>query len=234
MLRKVARELTYANVMATIAVFIALGGGAYAVTIPRNSIGSAQIKKGAVNTSDIKPAAINSKLLEKGAVDANAIGPNAVRASEIARGSLTREDFKAGEIPEGPRGPAGPKGDTGGPPPVEGVTGASLVNGFANFDEFVDGSADVPVGFYKDPFGVVHLQGALERAAAPPDFTTMFVLPEGYRPAGYRSFPVITTGHNDTDEQLGYLQVAEDGRVDYVGGKVGYFSVSGVSFRAGF
>jgi hypothetical protein len=63
--------------------------------------------------------------------------------------------------------------------------------------------------------------------------TLAVALPEGYRPAGYRSFAVLTTGHNDTDEQLGYLQVDSSGAVDYVGGKVGYFSVSGASFRAG-
>ena len=34
-----ARHLSYANVMATIALFIALGGGAYALTtLPRNSV----------------------------------------------------------------------------------------------------------------------------------------------------------------------------------------------------
>jgi len=37
--------------MATVAVFIALGGGAYAaVTLPKNSIGAKQIKKNAVGS----------------------------------------------------------------------------------------------------------------------------------------------------------------------------------------
>lgn len=40
-------KLTYANVIATIALFLALGGGAWAATaFPRNSVGSAQIKTG--------------------------------------------------------------------------------------------------------------------------------------------------------------------------------------------
>ena len=46
------RHLTYANVMATVAVFIALGGSSYAaVTLSRNSVGSTQIRKGAVGAS---------------------------------------------------------------------------------------------------------------------------------------------------------------------------------------
>jgi hypothetical protein len=41
-------RLTYANVMATIAVFLALGGGAFAITLKRNSVGSKHIKPDAV------------------------------------------------------------------------------------------------------------------------------------------------------------------------------------------
>lgn len=47
-------RLTYANVMATIAVFVALGGSSYAaLTLPRNSVGAKQIRKGAVGTSEL-------------------------------------------------------------------------------------------------------------------------------------------------------------------------------------
>ena len=102
------------------------------------------------------------------------------------------------------------------------------------YDEESDGTADVPLRFWKDPFGVVHLEGAVERASVPADFTTIFDLPVGYRPGlDYQIFPVLTLGHNDTAEQLGYLQIDDDGRVMYVGGKVGYFSLDGVTFRAG-
>lgn len=50
----IRRRLSYANVTATTAVFIALGGGAYAVTLGRNSVGSRQIAKNAVGTSELK------------------------------------------------------------------------------------------------------------------------------------------------------------------------------------
>ena len=49
MLTKLRSHLTYANVMATIAVFIALGGTSIAaVSLKKNSVGSTQLKKGAV------------------------------------------------------------------------------------------------------------------------------------------------------------------------------------------
>jgi hypothetical protein len=48
-MRKLPERLTYANVMATIAVFIALGGTGYAaLKLPKNSVGTKQIKNGAV------------------------------------------------------------------------------------------------------------------------------------------------------------------------------------------
>jgi hypothetical protein len=51
-------KLTYANVMATIAVFIALGGASYAaIKLPKNSVGTEQLKKGAVNATKLSKAA---------------------------------------------------------------------------------------------------------------------------------------------------------------------------------
>jgi hypothetical protein len=57
-------RLSYANVMATIAVFVVLGGGAYAATeLPRNSVGAAQIKRSAVTRSKIaRNAVVGSKV----------------------------------------------------------------------------------------------------------------------------------------------------------------------------
>jgi hypothetical protein len=50
---------TYANVTATLALFVALGGGAYAATaLPANSVGSKQLKKDAVGTAKIKNNAV--------------------------------------------------------------------------------------------------------------------------------------------------------------------------------
>ena len=46
---------TYANVMATFALFVALGGGAYAATaLPANSVGARQLKNNSVLSAKIK------------------------------------------------------------------------------------------------------------------------------------------------------------------------------------
>jgi hypothetical protein len=52
-------KLTYANVMATIAVFVALGGASYAaVSLPAKSVGTKQIKNGAVTGLKVRDASL--------------------------------------------------------------------------------------------------------------------------------------------------------------------------------
>jgi hypothetical protein len=87
-------RLTYSNVMATIAVFIALGGtGVAAVTLTRNSVRSQHIAKGQVKAADL--------------------GRNAVRSSKVRNGALLAEDFAPGQLPKGDKGDTGEKGDKG-------------------------------------------------------------------------------------------------------------------------
>jgi hypothetical protein len=59
-LKGLRERLTYANVVATIALVLAVGGGAtaLALTLPKNSVHSKQIAKGAVKTSDIGKDAV--------------------------------------------------------------------------------------------------------------------------------------------------------------------------------
>lgn len=98
-------HLTYANVMATVAVFIALGGSSYAaITLTKNSVKSKHIAKGAVKRSDI--------------------GKRAVNSAKVADFSLLAKDFKSGQLPTGPQGgDKGEKGDTGAP----GISGYEVV-----------------------------------------------------------------------------------------------------------
>ena len=105
MLAKLRSQLTYANVMATIAVFLAMGGGAYALTIPRNSVGSGQIKANAVDTVEIKN--------------------NAVTSPKVRNGSLLEDDFRRGELPRGAKGDKGDPGPQGpqGPQGAQGLLG---------------------------------------------------------------------------------------------------------------
>jgi hypothetical protein len=70
-LRTLRKQLTYANVMATIAVFLALGGGAYAITLKRNSVKSKTIAPDAAKGVDVDEASL-------------AIVPNAANAASAA------------------------------------------------------------------------------------------------------------------------------------------------------
>jgi len=93
----------YANVTATVALVVALGGTSYAaITLPANSVGSRQLKSRAVTNSDIRG--------------------NAVTSSKVRNGALLARDFRAGQLPagakgatgaQGPKGDKGDKGDTG-------------------------------------------------------------------------------------------------------------------------
>src|SRR4051794_36903575 len=102
MLGKVRPHLSYANVIATLALFFALGGGAYAaISLPSNSVGSKQLKA------------------------------NAVSSGKVKDGSLRSGDFKAGQLPQGTQGPQGARGPQGaqGPQGVLGVQGAAGTDG---------------------------------------------------------------------------------------------------------
>ena len=51
-------EVNYSNVIATIALFVALGGAAVAAGLPKNSVGTKQIKRGAVTAAKLKRGAV--------------------------------------------------------------------------------------------------------------------------------------------------------------------------------
>jgi hypothetical protein len=78
------RRPRHGTVAAYLALFIALGGTSYAAaSIPRHSVGTVQLKKGAVTSSKVR------------------------------NGSLLARDFRNGALPRGPQGPQGPQGPAG-------------------------------------------------------------------------------------------------------------------------
>lgn len=98
--------------VALVALFVALGGTSYAVTVlPENSVGTKQIQNDSVTRAKIAHESITSVLIKDG--------------------SLLARDFAVGQIPAGqmgptgPAGPAGPVGPTGpqGPRGEKGDTG---------------------------------------------------------------------------------------------------------------
>ena len=118
-------------VVALLALFVALSGASYAaVSLPRNSVGSKQIRN------------------------------NAVVSSKVRNGSLLAEDFMAGQLPRGERGETGERGPAGSPGATgaEGPRGPSdlywalgsqetILTGSATY--FTAGTIVVPPGNYR-------------------------------------------------------------------------------------
>ena len=67
----IAKKLSYANVVATLALFIALGGGAMAALhIPANSVGTHQLKDGAVTGVKVRPGSLSGEDLAAHSISA--------------------------------------------------------------------------------------------------------------------------------------------------------------------
>jgi hypothetical protein len=87
MLRAVLRRLTYANVIATLALFLALGGGA---------VWAANHKSAKVGTGKLKPNAVTAGKIKANAVTSSKIRENAVTNAKIREGSVNFGKLAAG------------------------------------------------------------------------------------------------------------------------------------------
>ena len=108
--------MSYANVVATLCLFLLLGGSAAyaAAQLAKNSVDTKQLKKGAVT------------------------------AAKVKKHSLLANDFKSGQLPSGERGPAGPRGEPGErgePGPLATVlpSGKTLTGIYAAQGKYVNG-----------------------------------------------------------------------------------------------
>jgi hypothetical protein len=72
MLRRIRRQLSYANVMATIAMFAALGGSSYAaVKLSKDSVRTSHIKNGQVRGPDLAAGAVGGRQVADGSIGVN-------------------------------------------------------------------------------------------------------------------------------------------------------------------
>lgn len=168
-------RLTYANAMASIAVFVALGGGAYAaVKLPAKSVGAKQIKKGAVTGTKIARNAITGKKVKNRSLTGADINltnlPKVPRAAtaDRATSAATADTATTADNVAAPE-PYHAVGAPGEPPFSPGAG-----NLLSTFPEITLQTA----GFYKDREGVVHLKGFVTTGTG-----EIFELPPGYRPA---------------------------------------------------
>jgi hypothetical protein len=137
-------RLTYANIVSTLALFLALGGGAaYAAS----KVSSGDLAPGAVHTSDVFKRAITSGKLAVGAVRSNqvvdgAIGSKQIGAAAVAPSNLEFPVFYAAS----PKGGSAPVTEGPDPYPLSNSTWTQnpgqieVVFGGANATLAYDGS----------------------------------------------------------------------------------------------
>ena len=109
------RRPSAALVVACIALAVALSGTSYAVSVqfPRASVGTVQLKDGAVTSRKVRD--------------------NTITTVDVRNRSLLANDFARGQIPAGPTGPQGPAGPAG-PQGPAGLTGLQIVNTSSGID----------------------------------------------------------------------------------------------------
>ena len=201
-------KLSYANVVATLALFIAIGGaGAFAATqLAKNSVGTKQLKKNAVTTAKIKDGAVTGSKVDLASLGTvpNATHANRADSAGTADNADTAKSAAALAPPEAVHYLGGPG---------EPALGPSFK------------AAPNTLGFYKDRQCVVHLLGEVTG----PSGSAAFILPEADVPQKSALEAVaVSLGLG------GNVEVVTDGEVRPYGqgGGEHNFGLDGVTFRA--
>jgi hypothetical protein len=99
-MKQLGKALSYSNVVATLALFLALGGGVVyaASTLGKNSVKSKNIAANAVKARNLAKSAVKTKSLAANSVTTAKIKKDAVTSSKVKKGSLGRSDLAAGTL----------------------------------------------------------------------------------------------------------------------------------------
>ena len=236
-------------VLGAIALFIALGGPSYAAKL----INGHSIKKGTIEADRLSAKARKSLRGQQG--DEGPAGPRGATGAQGVQGDQGPAGPTGAPGAKGDKGDAGQNGTNAtvngvaaggaltGTYPSPGLAPAEAVRliGAANQPAFTAtcGGGSSPCwqklaaanpndpGFWRDPYGVVHLQGVVESLASSNN-TVMFVLPAGYRSGHYNYFAIWGQGGAT---KLSIDDVGEVFPTSLNAGLSEYFSLDGVSFR---
>ena len=127
-------RVTYANVVATLALFAALGGSSYAAI----AVTGAQVRDGSLTGRDVRNSSLTSR--------------------DVRNQSLLAQDFKPGQLPAGPQGPKGDQGDAG-PAGSQGERGLPGVSGYEIVESISPANSDNKFRVAKCPPGKVAVGG---------------------------------------------------------------------------
>jgi hypothetical protein len=136
---RVHARLTYSNVIATLALFVALGGTGYAAaTLRKNSVGTKQLKNGAVTTSK----------LHQGAITGSKVAKNSLNGEQINAGTLGTVPSATHATTAGSAAPSGAasgalSGSYPSPSIADGaITNPKLADGAVTPPKLADGAVD--------------------------------------------------------------------------------------------
>ena len=237
-MRNLRARLTYANVTATLALFLSLGAVSWAaIELPRNSVRSVNIARGQVKRPDIAKRAVNRPRIAPGSINRPRIAANAIDSGRVADASLTGSDLAPFTV--GPTRIAPPEA-----PHRVGAVGEPQFasNGQRTWTSLAGPGTEVT--FYRDQIGNVHLEGAALCVSASnqceePTAGVIFTLPVGYRPAQGAIFLVpsgtgppageIAVYGLDSGADAGEVHALE---INTSGGAIGNITLDPIEFRA--
>ncbi len=135
-MKRTSFHLSYGNVMSSIALFLAVGGVSLAATtLPSGSVGTAQLRNGAVNGSKVADHSLRAADFAPGQLVRGPVGPPG-RRGPAGNGAAPQGPAGSAGAPgapggAGPPGLVGARGSTGllGPPGPQGPTGAPGTDG---------------------------------------------------------------------------------------------------------
>lgn len=101
-MRLLKKQVTVANVLSCLALFLALGGVAYAAktSLAKNSVKTKNIANGAVTTAKLRNGAVTNGKLRNGAVTGSKIAPGTIGTDQLANGSVRSGQLGGGVVTE--------------------------------------------------------------------------------------------------------------------------------------
>ena len=222
------RRPGHATVVAWMALFVAMGGGAIAASnLGKNTVGSKQLKKNAVTPAKIKKNAVTTAKVRNQAITGAKVKSATLTGAQVQNGSLTGAQVDAstlGTVPSAQTAnsiaqaePWHVVGSPGEPPFLNSWTSPSATG--------------QSVAFYKDQTGVVHLRGVMGEGS-PSD--PAFELPPGFRPAAGFVLPFAAACLPCATSGTGTLVIRTDTEPAAVEPITAaeIFSLEGLTFRA--
>ncbi len=216
------RRPRFADVVSVLALFAALGGGAYAaVKLEADSVGSKQVRKDSLTGADIKEGKLG-RVPSAASADSAA---NAGLLDGVDSAALARRGLEWTPVAEAHQSSSPPGRFT-----CFGSDGVVCDSFFGSYD----GSGEhAEAAFSRDGFGIVRLAGSIAFTHPAPGLVNpgaIFDLPLGYRPPDRRVLLVLRNGSDPVR-----LDVGPDGAVelDQPYQSSDWFSLDGVEFPCG-